>query len=105
MPYNYVSRLVNEGLVRLAENDQGWEYALATKSTKLSPLLYEFELRRGVRFQDGTPFNADSVMHNFRYFLKQPFNYTNIHRSLKSVEKIRLYDSFASVSTLRYALP
>ncbi|MCR1810980.1 ABC transporter substrate-binding protein [Sulfurospirillum sp. hDNRA2] len=91
MPYNYVSRLVNEGLVRLAENDQGWEYALATKSTKLSPLLYEFELRRGVRFQDGTPFNADSVMHNFRYFLKQPFNYTNIHRSLKSVEKISDY--------------
>jgi len=39
MPYNYVSRLVNEGLVRLAENEQGWEYALATKSTKISPLF------------------------------------------------------------------
>ena len=91
MPYNYVSRLVNEGLVRLAENEQGWEYALATKSTKLSPLLYEFELRQGVRFQDGTPFNADSVMHNFSHFLKQPFNYTNIHRSLKRIEKVSEY--------------
>ena len=91
MPYNYVSRLVNEGLVRLAENEQGWEYSLAIKSTKLSPLLYEFELRQGVRFQDGTPFNADSIMHNFSYFLKQPFNYTNIHNALKSVEKVSEY--------------
>ncbi len=88
MPYNYVSRLVNEGLVRLAENDQGWEYSLATKSTKLSPTLYEFDLREGVRFQDGTPFNANSVIHNFDYFLAQPFIYTDIHNSLKSVEKI-----------------
>ncbi|MDD3343453.1 MAG: ABC transporter substrate-binding protein [Sulfurospirillaceae bacterium] len=91
MPYNYVSRLVNEGLVRLAENDQGWEYSLATKSSKLSPILYEFELRRGVRFQDGTAFNADSVVHNFTHFLKQPFNYTDIHHSLKSVQKISEY--------------
>ncbi len=51
MPYNYVSRLVNEGLVRLAENEQGWEYSLATSSVKLSPILYEFELRRNVRFR------------------------------------------------------
>lgn len=91
MPYNYVSRLVNEGLVRLAENEQGWEYSLALKSTKLSPFVYEFELRQGVRFQDGTPFNADSVMHNFSHFLKQPFNYTNIHHSLKSIEKVSEY--------------
>ncbi|ARU47631.1 ABC transporter substrate-binding protein [Sulfurospirillum diekertiae] len=91
MSYNYVSRLVNEGLVRLAENDAGWEYALAVKSTKLSPLLYEFELRQGVRFQDGTPFDADSVIHNFSYFLKEPFNYTNIHHALKSIEKVSRY--------------
>ena len=91
MPYNYVSRLVNEGLVRLAENEQGWEYSLATSSVKLSPILYEFELRRNVRFQDGTPFNADSVIHNFNYFIRQPFNYTNIHNSLKSIEKISDY--------------
>ncbi|MDD2383853.1 MAG: ABC transporter substrate-binding protein [Sulfurospirillaceae bacterium] len=91
MPYNYVSRLVNEGLVRLAENEQGWEYSLSTHSIKLSPIVYEFELRRGVRFQDGTLFNADSVIHNFAYFLKQPFNYTDIHHSLKSVEKVSEY--------------
>ncbi len=91
MPYNYVSRLVNEGLVRLAENDQGWEYSMAIKSTKISPILYEFELRHGAQFQDGTPFNADSVINNFTYFLKQPFNYTDIHHSLKSVEKVSDY--------------
>ena len=88
MPYNYASRLINESLVRLAENDQGWEYALAINSKQLSPLIYKFDLRPNVRFQDGTPFNADSVIHNFSYFLKQPFNYTNIHKTLKKVEKV-----------------
>ncbi|CAE10496.1 PUTATIVE PERIPLASMIC BINDING PROTEIN [Wolinella succinogenes] len=91
MPYVYVSRLINEGLVRLAENDQGWEYSLATDCPKLSPTLYECTLRQGVRFQDGTPFNADSVIKNFDYFLAQPFNYTDIHRSLKAVEKVSPY--------------
>ncbi len=91
MPYNYVSRLVNESLVRLAENEQGWEYALATKSKKISPTQYEFELREGVLFQDGTPFDASWVVENFNYFLKQPFNYTNIHKALKSVEKTSPY--------------
>lgn len=88
MPYNYVSRLINEGLVRLAENDQGWEYSLAISSKKLSPTLYEFVLRKGVKFQDGTSFNAHSAIRNFKYFMKQPFTYTDIHNSLKSVEKV-----------------
>ena len=91
MSYNYVSRLVNEGLVRLAENTQGWEYSLALSSQKISPVLYDFELRKGVKFQDGTPFNADLVIHNFTYFIQQPFTYTDIHHSLKSVEKISEY--------------
>ena len=88
LPYVTVSRMINEGLVRLADNDNGWEYSLATHCAHPSPLIYECDLRKGVLFQDGTPFNADSVIHNFEYFQKQPINYTDIKDSLQKVEKI-----------------
>ncbi|MDD3343441.1 MAG: ABC transporter substrate-binding protein [Sulfurospirillaceae bacterium] len=88
LPYVTVSRMINEGLVRLADNNNGWEYSLATQCTHPSELIYECDLRKEVRFQDGTPFNADSVIHNFEYFQKQPINYTDIKNSLRKVEKI-----------------
>lgn len=91
LPYVTVSRMINEGLVRLADNDDGWEYSLATHCARPSPLIYECDLRKGVLFQDGTLFNADSVIHNFEYFQKQPINYTDIEKSLQKVEKIDAY--------------
>ncbi|HVO41195.1 MAG TPA: ABC transporter substrate-binding protein, partial [Aggregatilineales bacterium] len=37
------------------------------ESWEISPdgLTYTFHLRSGVRFQDGTPFNADAIAYNF----------------------------------------
>lgn len=87
MPYVSVARLINEGLVRLADNEQGWEYSLATQCLKKTAVVYECDLRQGVTFQDGTAFNADSVVNNFRYFMAQPINYTDIKNRLKSVTK------------------
>src|SRR3954462_12562441 len=40
--------------------------ALATKWTQTSPLVWRFELRRGVTFHDGTPFNADDAVFSFK---------------------------------------
>ncbi|ATB68578.1 putative periplasmic binding protein [Sulfurospirillum diekertiae] len=91
MPYVSVARLINEGLVRLADNEQGWEYSLATQCLKKTPLLYECDLRQGVKFQDGTAFNADAVINNFHYFMAQPINYTDINHRLKGVEKLSDY--------------
>jgi peptide/nickel transport system substrate-binding protein len=53
-----------EGLVRYSASYQV-EPALATKWTTLSPTQIRFELRRGVRFHDGTPFTADDVVFSF----------------------------------------
>ena len=53
-----------EGLTRYSANYQ-IEPALATKWTYTSPTLVRFELRKGVRFQDGTPFTADDVVFSF----------------------------------------
>ena len=91
IPYHYISKLINGTLLRIADTPQGWEYMMATEYIQIDDVTYEFALRQGVKFQDGTDFNADSVVHNFNAFLKNPYTYTDIHNRLKSVEKINPY--------------
>lgn len=71
---------------------------LAT-SWSISPdgLVYTFKLRDGVKFHDGTPFNADAVVFNFRRIIDPSFEFfferakplrTTPLRYLKEVRKI-----------------
>ena len=50
-----------EGLTRYTEKFDV-EPALATKWTYVTPTQVRFELRRGVKFHDGSPFTADDVV-------------------------------------------
>lgn len=67
-----------EGLVRYAPDSTRLAPSLAT-AWKVSGdgLTYTFTLRRGVKFQDGTPFDARAVKANLerRKALKQPVSY------------------------------
>lgn len=71
---------------------------LAT-SWSISPdgLVYTFKLRPGVKFHDGTPFNADAVVFNFRRIIDPSFEFyferakplrTTPLRYLKEVRKV-----------------
>lgn len=88
LPYLYVSHAINGALFRPANNERGWKYDLAVSHEKISDTVYEFKLRSGVEFQDGTPFNADMVLLNMEYFKKKPFLYSKMHEVFDYVEKI-----------------
>ncbi|NLC27740.1 MAG: ABC transporter substrate-binding protein, partial [Campylobacteraceae bacterium] len=61
------------------------------QNRKKKDLIFDVHLRKGVKFQDGTFFNADSVVENFQHFLLHPFTYTDIHNRLESVKKLNNY--------------
>ncbi len=78
-----------EGLVRY-DADRKIEPALATKWTQVSPTQVRFELRRNVRFHDGTPFTADDVIFSFNR-IRQPQGTMGIY--VTGISEIRKIDS------------
>ena len=78
IPYSYISKNTNAGLIRSADNAQGWVYDLAKSHKRVDDYTYIFEMRKNLRFQDGTVFTVDNVIENLNYFKKYPFLYTNI---------------------------
>lgn len=67
-----VIRCLTADLIHINRGTLKTEPALA-ESWKVSPdgRVYTFKLRRGVRFSDGQPFNADDVVFSFRVYLDE----------------------------------
>lgn len=91
LPYLYTSHAINGALVKPSDNERGWEYDMAVDHRRIDETTYEFRLRKGVRFQDGTPFNADSVVLNMNYFAEAPVRYSKIDEVFDHVQKIDDY--------------
>jgi len=91
LPYLAISHSVNAGLVRPANNRRGWEYDMAISHKRISDRIYEFELRQGVKFQDGSAFDADAIIENMAYFKRQPYTFTGIDKLYDRTEKISKY--------------
>ncbi|MFT5087091.1 MAG: ABC-type transport system substrate-binding protein [Candidatus Latescibacterota bacterium] len=88
LPYLAISHAINAALVRPANRDKGWQYDLAKSHRSIDDTIWEFTLRQNVNFQDGTSFNADSVLLNMTYFKQQPFTFTKLHTLFDRVEKV-----------------
>lgn len=91
LPYLAISHAINAALIRPANNEKGWQYDLAESYNSFEDRVWEFTLRRGVRFQDGSIFNADSVLSNMAAFQKAPFTFSKLASILTHVEKIDDY--------------
>ena len=61
---NAILQHAYEGLTRYGPKYEV-EPALATKWTTISPTQVRFELRKGVKFHDGSPFTADDVVFSY----------------------------------------
>src|SRR5687767_5349292 len=79
-----------EGLTRYSR-DYKIEPALATSWKEISPTQYRFELRKNVKFHDGSPFTADDVVFSFTR-IKQPQGTMQIYVSgVSDVKKVDDY--------------
>src|SRR2546429_9872508 len=58
---NNINQLVYEFLL-VRDKKLGLKPALAESWTQVSPTVWRFKLRPGVKFHDGTPFTADDVV-------------------------------------------
>jgi peptide/nickel transport system substrate-binding protein len=61
--------------------------ALATSWKQASPTVWRFELRKNVRFHDGTPFTADDVVFSLRRASDPGSDFQGVVAEIKDVRK------------------
>ncbi|MBU6507064.1 MAG: ABC transporter substrate-binding protein [Alphaproteobacteria bacterium] len=80
---------VYEPLIRRGR-DLRLEPALATGWRQVAPLVWRFELRPNVRFQDGTAFTAADVVFSYRRAIGDG---SKIHLALSAIRDVRAVDA------------
>lgn len=88
IPYSYIAKATNAGLIRSYDNKKGWIYDLAKSHKRVDDFTYIFELRENLKFQNGESFTIDDAIYNLEFFKKNPFLYTNIDKIDFDVYKI-----------------
>jgi peptide/nickel transport system substrate-binding protein len=88
IPYSYIAKSTNAGLIRSYDNEQGWVYDLAKSHQRVDDYTYIFEMREGLKFQDGTPLSMDLVIKNLKRFQQYPIKYTNIDKVKFDIVKL-----------------
>lgn len=102
---------IYETLVRFKSGTTVTEAGLAQSwDVRDGGLTYEFKLRPGVLFHDGSAFNADSVLYNFYrqmdenhpgYKLSGPYPYASSQGLVKLIESITKKDELTVVFKIR----
>lgn len=87
------TRAVYDALILYDEVSHKIVPHLATSWTYIDPTMIEFELRKDVKFSDGTPFTADDVVYTIDFLTdpKARFRLPNRISWLSGVEKINPY--------------
>ena len=94
------------GLVRMDIKDYSTVVPELAESWDISPdgKVYTFKLRRGVKFSDGSPFNAEDAEATFSRVVKPPKGVASIFASdLTVVDKVEAVDAQTVRFTLKHA--
>ena len=84
---NGIMQHVYEGLVRF-DKDFAVQPCLATSWKEVSPTQWRFNLRKNVKFQDGTPFTADDVVFSYTRILEPQGTMQIYVQGVKEIKKI-----------------
>ncbi len=84
---NQINQMVYERLVTRGKKLE-FQPSLATEWKQESPTLWRFKLRQGVKFHDGTPFNADDVVFSVTRAREPTSQIANYANSLGTPVKI-----------------
>ena len=75
---------------------------LAESWKQIDDLTFEFYLRKGVKFHDGTPFNASAVKFTWDRSLNQTFPRNTIYTSIASIKSVEIVDNYTVRFLLNY---
>lgn len=82
---------IYEGLVRFGP-DGTIEPGLAVEWRRLDPLTFQFRLRKGVRFHDGEPFDAEAVRFSIERYLRPETGFPALG-FISSLSRVDVLDS------------
>ena len=97
---NVYCEKIFEGLVRQNEAME-IKPALATEWKRVDPLTWEFKLRRGVKFHDGTPFNAAAVKKNIERVL-DPKTASPRKSLFEMIKEVKIIDDYTVQIITKY---
>ncbi len=90
-PNNVLTEYVFDRLVRFDPSFKP-EASLAVSWRAIDDKTWEFQLRKGVKFHDGTPFTADDVVFTFSRIPKLLISPSSFIFAIKPVERIEVVD-------------
>lgn len=87
----------------ISQDEKGDYHPWLAKSWEISPdgRQYTFHLRDGVKFTDGTPFNAAAIKANFAHWLDPKTGSGNIAPQLTDFEGVDVVDDLTAVVKLK----
>ncbi|MEC0227441.1 glutathione ABC transporter substrate-binding protein [Paenibacillus alba] len=97
---NYIFGKVYEGLL-MTDKNMEYKPALATEWKQVDDLTWEFKLRQGVTFHDGTPFTAEAVKKTMERALDPKVNSPRAS-NFSMVKEVKVVDDFTVQFILSY---
>ena len=85
---------VHNGLIRFTEDLQFEPDLAESWTTSEDGLTWDFKLREGVKFHDGTPFNADAVVKQYTRMINPDINLGaySLWEPIEKIEKVSDYE-------------